>query len=119
MAQGEWQGLWVLSHFVSTTVRIFAVIVLRIGDADVAFLAGAKYRKTDKSEMMGVTTVFSAAGVDKKKFLDHTGTLPPPFFAHFPLLSLWIMESRIMIKVYKLAQIFHGILLSLSIIVYQ
>ena len=48
-------------------------ILCRLGDADVAFLAGAKYRKTDKSEMMGVTTVFSAAGVDKKEFLDHIG----------------------------------------------
>ncbi len=40
-----------------------------------AFLAGAKYRKTEKSEMMGVTTVFSAAGVDKQKFLDHTSNM--------------------------------------------
>ena len=43
------------------------------GDADVAYLAGARYRKTEKSEMMGVTTVFSAAGVDKQKFLQHNG----------------------------------------------
>ena len=34
------------------------------GDADVAFLAGAPVRKTLKDEMMGVTTVFNAAGVD-------------------------------------------------------
>jgi len=49
------------------------------GDADVAFLAGAKYRKTEKSEMMGVTTVFSAAGVDKQKFLDHTNKKPATY----------------------------------------
>jgi hypothetical protein len=42
------------------------------GDADIAHLAGAPYRKTPKEEMMGVTTVFSCAGVDKEKFLQYT-----------------------------------------------
>ena len=42
------------------------------GDADIAHLAGARYRKTSKAEMMGVTTVFNCAGVDKKRFLEYT-----------------------------------------------
>jgi ribulose 1,5-bisphosphate synthetase/thiazole synthase len=42
------------------------------GDADIAYLAGAPYRKTAREEMMGVTTVFSCSGVDKKKFLKYT-----------------------------------------------
>jgi len=42
------------------------------GDADIAYLAGAPCRKTAREEMMGVTTVFSCSGVDKKKFLKYT-----------------------------------------------
>jgi len=42
------------------------------GDADIAHLAGAPYRKTAREEMMGVTTVFSCAGIDKEKFLEYT-----------------------------------------------
>ena len=42
------------------------------GDADIAHQAGAAYRKTAKDEMMGVTTVFSCAGVSKEKFLQYT-----------------------------------------------
>jgi hypothetical protein len=42
------------------------------GDADIAHLAGAPYRKTAKAEMMGVTTVFNCAGVNKEKFLQYT-----------------------------------------------
>merc|ERR1712088_1148253 len=33
--------------------------------AIIAHMAGAEYRKTAKSEMMGMTTVFNASGVDK------------------------------------------------------
>jgi len=54
----------------------YAVIAQRVidctGDADIAHLAGAPYRKTAKQEMMGVTTVFSCAGVNKEKFLQYT-----------------------------------------------
>jgi hypothetical protein len=39
------------------------------GDADIAHLAGASYRKTPKDKMLGVTSVFNASGVDKQKFL--------------------------------------------------
>lgn len=42
------------------------------GDADIAYLSGARYRKTQKDEMMGVTTVFNCAGVNKKKFIEYT-----------------------------------------------
>jgi hypothetical protein len=49
------------------------------GDADVAHLAGAPYRKTPKDEMMGVTTVFSCAGVDKEKFLEYTRQDPATY----------------------------------------
>jgi hypothetical protein len=54
----------------------YAVLAQRVidctGDADIAHLAGAPYRKTAKQEMMGVTTVFSCAGVNKEKFLQYT-----------------------------------------------
>ena len=53
-----------------------AVLAQRVvdctGDADIAYLAGAPYRKTPKEEMMGVTTVFSCSGVNKEKFLQYT-----------------------------------------------
>jgi len=41
------------------------------GDADIAHFSGCDYRQTPKSEAMGMTTVFNAAGVDKDKFLEH------------------------------------------------
>lgn len=41
------------------------------GDADVASLCGCPTTHLPPSERLGVTTVFSAAGVDKEKFLDH------------------------------------------------
>jgi hypothetical protein len=51
----------------------YAIVAKRVidctGDADIAHLAGAPYRKTAKEEMMGVTTVFNCAGVNKEKFL--------------------------------------------------
>jgi ribulose 1,5-bisphosphate synthetase/thiazole synthase len=49
------------------------------GDADIAHLAGAPYRKTPKDEMMGVTTVFSCSGVDKQKFVDYTEKNPATY----------------------------------------
>ena len=41
------------------------------GDADIAHFAGAPTTRNSREEAMGVTTVFSASGVDKKKFLKH------------------------------------------------
>ncbi|KAH9252044.1 hypothetical protein BASA81_010026 [Batrachochytrium salamandrivorans] len=49
------------------------------GDADVAFLAGATCKKYAKSDMMGVTSVFSVAGVDKSKFLSYVEAHPATY----------------------------------------
>lgn len=49
------------------------------GDADIAHLAGAPYRKTPKDKMLGVTTVFNVAGVNKAKFLDYTEENPATY----------------------------------------
>lgn len=48
------------------------VIVDCTGDADVAYLAGARCVTCPKEHRMGVTTVFNAVGVDTKKFLEYT-----------------------------------------------
>jgi len=44
------------------------------GDADIA-----EYRKTAKDEIMGVTTVFNASGVDKQKFVKYTEENPATY----------------------------------------
>jgi len=49
------------------------------GDADIAHLAGASYRKTPKDKMLGVTTVFNASGVDKARFLQYTEDQPATY----------------------------------------
>merc|ERR1719186_40470 len=49
------------------------------GDADIAAMAGAEYRKTVKEEMMGVTTVLNCSGVDKKKFTQYTEDNPATY----------------------------------------
>jgi ribulose 1,5-bisphosphate synthetase/thiazole synthase len=49
------------------------------GDADIAHLAGASYRKTPKDKMLGMTTVFNASGVDKDRFLEYTETHPATY----------------------------------------
>ena len=49
------------------------------GDADIAHLAGASYRKTPKDKMLGMTTVFNASGVDKQRFLDYTEAQPATY----------------------------------------
>ena len=49
------------------------------GDADIACLAGAPYRKTPKDEMMGVTVMFSCAGVDKERFLEYVRAKPSTY----------------------------------------
>jgi ribulose 1,5-bisphosphate synthetase/thiazole synthase len=49
------------------------------GDADIAHLAGASYRKTPKDKMLGVTTVFNASGVDKERFLRYTEEQPATY----------------------------------------
>ncbi len=49
------------------------------GDADIAYFAGAPFRKTAKEEMMGVTTVFSCSGIDKEKFIKYTEENPATY----------------------------------------
>jgi len=49
------------------------------GDADVAYLTGARFRKFEKQHMMSVTTVFNASGVDKKRFLEYTERNPATY----------------------------------------
>jgi ribulose 1,5-bisphosphate synthetase/thiazole synthase len=49
------------------------------GDADIAHLAGASYRKTPKDKMLGMTTVFNASGVDKDRFVQYTEAQPATY----------------------------------------
>jgi hypothetical protein len=42
------------------------------GDADLAFRAGAPYRKDPKQQLEGVTVNFGCSGVDIQRFLDYT-----------------------------------------------
>jgi ribulose 1,5-bisphosphate synthetase/thiazole synthase len=49
------------------------------GDADIAYLAGASYRKTPKDEMMGVSTIFSCSGVDKEAFINYVNDNPATY----------------------------------------
>lgn len=60
-----------------------AILAKRIvdasGDADIAFLAGAPCHKTPKEEMMGVTVMFSCAGVNKQRFLDYVRANPSTY----------------------------------------
>ena len=49
------------------------------GDADIAHLAGARYTCSERTERMGLTQVFSAAGVDTKRFLAYTEANPQTY----------------------------------------
>jgi len=46
-------------------------IIDATGDADIAYYAGAPYRKDPKSKLMGVTLNFSCSGVDIKDFFTY------------------------------------------------
>ena len=46
------------------------------GDADIAHLAGAPYRRTPAAEMLGVTVIFSCSGVDKPRFMAYVREHP-------------------------------------------
>ena len=46
-------------------------IVDATGDADIAFHAGAPYRKDPKNKLMGVTVNFGCSGVDINKFISY------------------------------------------------
>ncbi|MGI9317380.1 MAG: FAD-dependent oxidoreductase [bacterium] len=45
-------------------------IIDATGDADVAYLAGAKTQLTPREEMMAASVMFHLAGVDKRKFME-------------------------------------------------
>jgi len=49
------------------------------GDADVAHLAGVPYLKNKMEGMLGVTSVFNVAGVDKPKFLKYIDQNPATY----------------------------------------
>ena len=49
------------------------------GDADVVYRAGVPCRITPKDEMMGVTVMFSCAGVNKERFLEYVRKNPATF----------------------------------------
>lgn len=49
------------------------------GDADVAALAGARFVKSAAKGNLGMTTVFSCAGVDKERFLAHVEAHPATY----------------------------------------
>ena len=46
-------------------------IIDATGDADIAYYAGAPYRKDPKNKLMGVTVNFSCSGVDVKQFFTY------------------------------------------------
>jgi len=49
------------------------------GDADIAYRAGAPCHKNPKTEMMGVTVMFSCAGVNKGRFLEYVTANPSTY----------------------------------------
>ena len=49
------------------------------GDADIAYRAGAPFRKTPREEMMGVTVIFNCSGVDRERFLDYVKEHPSTY----------------------------------------
>ncbi|MFO7741933.1 MAG: FAD-dependent oxidoreductase, partial [Anaerolineae bacterium] len=54
-------------------------VVDATGDADVAYRAGAPCRETPRNEMMGVTVMFSCAGVDRERFLAYVHENPSTY----------------------------------------
>lgn len=55
------------------------VVIDASGDADVAFRSGAPCVKTPKSEMLGVTVMFSCSGIDKVRFQEYVRTSRPTY----------------------------------------
>ena len=60
-----------------------AILAKRIidatGDADVAAAAGAQVHKTPKEHMMAASVMFSMAGVNKQKFIEHVKADPQTY----------------------------------------
>ena len=51
-------------------------VVDATGDADIAHLAGAPWRKAAKADLMGVSVVFSVNGVDRDRFFEYVKAHP-------------------------------------------
>lgn len=54
-------------------------VVDATGDADIACLTGAPYHKMPKDEIMGVSVMFSCAGVKKERFLEYVKANPSTY----------------------------------------
>jgi ribulose 1,5-bisphosphate synthetase/thiazole synthase len=54
-------------------------IVDATGDADIAALCGAPFRKTPKENMLPVTVMFSCSGVDRARFLEYVKANPKKY----------------------------------------
>jgi ribulose 1,5-bisphosphate synthetase/thiazole synthase len=54
-------------------------VVDATGDADVAYRAGARTRKTPLEEMIAVSVMFSMSGVNKKRFIEHVKANPATY----------------------------------------
>lgn len=65
-------------------------VVDATGDADLAHLAGAPTRLTPREEMMAVTVMFSAVGVDKSRFLSWVRENPGTYA---DWRNLWEVET--------------------------
>jgi len=62
------------------------IIIDATGDGDIAYHAGAQYKKALKDELMGVTVNFSCSGVDIKRFLDYLKK-------HSPTIKEWAEQT--------------------------
>ncbi len=70
----------VITHSKSGRQAILAKRVIdATGDADIALFSGAPYHKTPKEEMLPVTVMFSASGVNKAKFLEYVKNNPTSY----------------------------------------
>jgi len=69
------------------------------GDADIAFHAGAPYRKGSKDELMAVTTNFGCSGVDVEKLMEYFRTHQPSIDSpyrqrkRFSLSLGWVIDK--------------------------
>jgi hypothetical protein len=91
----------VITESKSGRQAILAKIVIdATGDADLAFRAGAPYRKEPKERMMPVTTSFGCSGVDVEAFLEYVKANPSRLAdwanrtsgKEDDLFSTWIVE---------------------------
>lgn len=76
-------GLTIAGIIIESKSGRQAVLARRVvdasGDADIAYRAGAPCHETPKDEMMGVTVMFSCAGVNKERFFEYVNHNPATF----------------------------------------